>query len=348
MAYPQVVLEGELANIRVSRNQWVYFDIKDEEASVKCFGTVYSLPGPIEAGMKVRLTGMPRLHPQFGFSLTIKSVALAGEGTIKKAYDLLHKKLLAEGLFAPERKRDIPYPPQSIGLITSSESAAYADFIKILTQRFGGLEVFVADVQVQGDAAPGQIVRAIEFFNTQGDPPDVLVITRGGGSPDDLQSFNSEPVVRAVAGSRIPTLVAIGHEIDTTLAELAADLRASTPSNAAELLVPEKAMLLNNLAQFRVQAGRQLEKRLDDTYAALRTQKDSIEQTMERLILAEHKAVKQGRDMLNILDPVHILRRGYAIVKEKGRTVRSVHDVATGSDLIIRLADGEINAKVRE
>jgi exodeoxyribonuclease VII large subunit len=135
-AYPHVVIEGELSNFRISKNRWVYFDLKDDHASVKFFGTVYSLPGPLEEGMLLKVSGSPRLHPLFGFSVNFQTIELSGEGTIKKAFELLLKKLTLEGLFDDSRKRRLPYPPQTIGLITSRESAAYADFTKIINARW--------------------------------------------------------------------------------------------------------------------------------------------------------------------------------------------------------------------
>ena len=184
-AYPNVVVTGELANFRVSKNRWVYFDLKDDEASVKFFGTVYQLPGPLENGMMLAVSGMPRLHPLYGFSVTVVSIKPVGEGSIKKAAELLQAKLTKEGLFDPERKRPLPYPPTHIGLITSAESAAYRDFIKVLGARWGGIHISLIDVQAQGEAAPAQLVAAIEQFNQIAEPPEVLVITRGGGSAEE-------------------------------------------------------------------------------------------------------------------------------------------------------------------
>jgi exodeoxyribonuclease VII large subunit len=250
-AYPHVTIAGELANFRISKNRWLYFDLKDEGAVVRFFGTVYALPGPLENGMLLKVSGSPRLHPLYGFSVSVLSITPSGEGSIKKAATLLEAKLAAEGLFDPTRKRPLPYPPARIGLIASTESAAYSDFLKVLGERWGGVTIEVIDVQVQGEVAPEQIVQAITRFNQKSLAPDVLVITRGGGSAQDLQAFSSEQVTRAVAASRIPTLVAIGHERDIALAELAADQRASTPSNAAELLLPDRAQKMHELLGIR-------------------------------------------------------------------------------------------------
>ncbi|HMH30993.1 MAG TPA: exodeoxyribonuclease VII large subunit, partial [Methylomirabilota bacterium] len=246
-AYPNVTIIGELANLRVSKNRWVYFDLKDELSTVKFFGTVYQLPGPLEDGMLLKVKGTPKLHNLYGFSVNVQSIQPAGEGSIRRAADLLKAKLAKEGLFDDSRKRALPYPPQRIGLVTSKQSAAYADFIKIINARWQGVNIELIDVQVQGEPAPAQIAAAIDQFNAQAEPPEVLILIRGGGSAEDLAAFSSEIVTRAVVASRTPTLVAIGHEVDLSLAELAADQRASTPSNAAELLVPDRKGTLEAL-----------------------------------------------------------------------------------------------------
>jgi len=188
-AYSGVVIVGELANLRVSKNRWVYFDLKDEFSSVKFFGTVYQLPGPLEDGMMLKVRGLPKLHNLYGFSVNVQTIQPVGEGTIKRAAQLLQAKLTAEGLFDEARKRSLPYPPARIGLITSKQSAAYADFIKILDVRWRGLEVELIDVQVQGEVAPAQITAAIEQFNGRPQPPETLIIIRGGGSAEDLAAL---------------------------------------------------------------------------------------------------------------------------------------------------------------
>jgi len=192
-AYPNVVVSGEIANFRVSKNRWVYFDLKDEGATVKFFGTIYQLPGPLEDGMVVAVRGMPRLHPLYGFSVTAQTIQPVGEGSIKKAAKLLEAKLAAEGLFDAERKRPLPYPPSHIGLVASTESAAYRDFVKVIGARWGGMQISVIDVQVQGEASPAQVVAAIQQFNQMASSPEVLVVTRGGGSAEDLQAFSGLP-----------------------------------------------------------------------------------------------------------------------------------------------------------
>lgn len=345
-AYPSVEIEGEVKNFKVSRGRWVYFDIADDISKIRCFGTVYMLPAPVEDGMKVRITAVPRMHPQFGFSLNISNLQFSGEGTIKKAADLLRAKLEAEGLFREERKRSLPYPPARIGLIASGESAGYKDFIKVLSARFGGIDIDHADVQVQGESAVPQIVRAIEWFNAQADVVDTLVLIRGGGSADDLQSFSSEQVTRAVAASRIPTLVAIGHEVDVSLAELAADLRASTPSNAAELLVPDKQHELARLQTTSAQLGQSLQASVTQLRHALQTHSVMLHEGIESLLGARFDTLQQKTRLLQALSPQRTLERGYAIVSTNGKAVMSVAQLKKDDTVSIRFKDASAEASI--
>lgn len=347
-AYPSVVIVGELANLRVSKNKWVYFDLKDESSSVKFFGTVYQLPGPLEDGLMVQVRGLPRLHQQFGFSVTVQAMQPVGEGSLKKAAALLEAKLAAEGLFDPGRKRQLPYPPQKIGLVTSAESAAYKDFVKILRERWGGVEIVLADVQVQGESAPGQVVRAIEHLNAHEAGIEVIVVTRGGGSADDLAAFSTEQVVRAVAASRIPTLVAIGHEIDTSLAELAADLRASTPSNAAELLVPDKKRERQTLHAQGKLFGQLLEATVKRARADLDVAAKTAFVSLSGMVTRERNALAMQRQIMLAYNPEHVLKRGYAIVRSEGKIITSYTAVKSGAQLDVQLRDGIVKATAKE
>jgi exodeoxyribonuclease VII large subunit len=306
------------------------------------------LPGPLEDGLMLQVIGAPRLHPRFGFSINIHSLQPVGKGSIKKAADLLKAKLEAEGLFAPERKRPLPAVPQTIGLITAAGSAAYHDFVKILNERWGGVEVSVADVYVQGAQAPGQIVRAIEYFNGQPALADVLVLTRGGGSAEDLAAFNDERVVRAVAASRVPTLVAIGHEVDISLAELAADTRASTPSNAAQLVVPGRAEAAAGLRTVRSALLKALTRDAKRADEQLNRGREYL--TSQVILLLENlqSELTSTSKLLGIFDPRAALKRGYAIVSKSGRRIASVKGLKTGDSLGIQLADGTISAKVAD
>jgi exodeoxyribonuclease VII large subunit len=346
IAFPSVTIVGELANFRVSKNRWVYFDLKDENAQVKFFGTVYMLPGPLEDGMMLQVRGTPRMHPLYGFSVTAQAIRPVGEGAIKKASELLQAKLTAEGLFDAERKRILPAIPERIGLIASRESAAYIDFMKIINARWGGLTIEFIDVQVQGEIAPAQIVSALQQFNQLQSPPEVIVITRGGGSAEDLQAFSTEQVTRAVALSRIPTLVAIGHERDISLAELAADLRASTPSNAAELLVPDRNELLGRVHELARSMHIEIDNLLADAREGLLRAVDQSTQAVNRLIEKSRTDVARYKQLLTVLSPEAALQRGYALVRSGGQVVRSVRSVKPGDVVDIQVQNGMIIANV--
>ncbi len=236
-----VTIEGEVADYRVSQDKWIWFALKDESALVSCFATTWQLRTPLEDGMRVRVFGVPKVYPKSGkFSVTVERVELVGEGALRRAFELLKKKLETEGLFAPGRKRPIPRFPERIGLIASKESAAYTDFLRIFGNRWGGTTITLANVAVQGKDAVADIVGAFSYFNAHPELAEVLVLTRGGGSLEDLQAFNAEDVARAVFASRIPVVVGVGHERDESLADYVADVRASTPSNAAERIAPDR------------------------------------------------------------------------------------------------------------
>jgi exodeoxyribonuclease VII large subunit len=351
-AYPSVTIRGELANFKVSKNKWVYFDLKDETATVRFFGTVYQLIGPLEDGMLLKVHGAPRLHPQYGFSVTVLSLQPEGEGTIRRAAALLEAKLQAEGLFDPSRKRPLPYPPARIGLITSTESAAYADFIKVLAARWRGVTIECVDVQVQGEAALEQIVAAITYFNQQSTPPGVLVMTRGGGSAEDLYAFSTEQVVRAVAASRVPTLVAIGHEVDVSLAELAADQRASTPSNAAELLVPDRKEVLSWLQGTASRLQDSVLTNIRANRQMLASYDNALQQALATMLSRLRAQLLAYHQLLQALNPRAILRRGYAIVRHarggvRSEVVRSRADLHSGDIVDIEWQDGDARATIR-
>lgn len=243
-----VQIEGEVSAFQMSsfaNNQWVFFDLKDEqkEAKIRCFTTVANLRksriSPVD-GMRIIITGKPRLSPKSGiFSVMVETLAVSGEGELAKAFELLRQKLESEGLFSEDRKRVIPEMPKSIGIVTSQDAAAYKDFMKVLGARMGGLNLYFHHAQVQGERAVDSIIEAIENLNTYPEV-EVIVLTRGGGAMDDLHAFNDESVARAIYTSNKPIISAIGHERDFTIADFVADMRASTPSNAAEILTPHK------------------------------------------------------------------------------------------------------------
>ena len=323
-AYPSVEIMGEVAGFKVNQGKWVFFDLKDEQGTLGCFMSLYSLRVPIEDGMKVIVRAAPKLTAWGKFSLTVQSIRPSGEGSLKKSFDLLKAKLEKEGLFALERKRELPEIPQHIAVISSTQAAGYADFIKIVNERWGGLKIDVAHVQVQGVGAPEQLVRAIKYFNEQEVPPEVLVIIRGGGSADDLAAFNDEPLVREIAGSRIPTLVGVGHEVDVTLADMVADKRAATPSNAAQIIVPDRRELANSLHHM----VRRVLVRMEAIVEEARQQ--SIELLHNGLELLDGRTdmllsqLVMQRQVLTAYDPKAVLARGYAIMRGEVRVGKSI------------------------
>lgn len=338
-AYPSVAIEGEVASFKVNQGKWVFFDLKDEQSSVGCFMSLYSLRLPIQDGMKVIITATPKLTNWGKFSLTVRAIRPVGEGAIKKSFELLKAKLEGEGLFAPERKRPLPSMPRHIGVISSTQAAGYADFIKILNDRWGGIKVDVAQVQVQGEAAPDQIIRAIRYFNEQAELPEALVIVRGGGSADDLAVFNDELLVREIAASRIPTLVGVGHEVDTTLADYVADVRAATPSNAAQILVPDRAAILR-ATRDRVRAILpRVEYVVADQKAQVRGQIERIFTRIEDEYADTVYRLQSVRRVLAELDPNRVLARGYALIRG---------EATVGGRIEIEKQDTVITAEVKD
>ncbi|GAC1369775.1 MAG: exodeoxyribonuclease VII large subunit [Candidatus Saccharimonadales bacterium] len=301
-AYPQVVVEGEVSGFKISQGKFAFFDLKDDKSLLGCFMMAHDLKLPIEDGMKIRVTGAPKVFPKSSrFSLTVRSIELAGEGELRRAMELLKRKLHAEGLFDSGRRRPIPKFPTRIGLITSGTSAAYADFIKILGARWSGVEVLLADVSVQGLQAPDQIVGALEYFNQLSPPVDMVVLIRGGGSLEDLMAFSTEPVARAVAASRTPIVVGVGHEVDVSLADYAADLRAATPTDAARLVVPDRQEILSLIAHHTSRqeggltaAAAEFRRRTDQALSRLET---SLRHPRER-VTALQARLERGLDRI--------------------------------------------------
>ncbi|MBQ6130686.1 exodeoxyribonuclease VII large subunit [Candidatus Saccharibacteria bacterium] len=331
-AFSGIEIEGEVSSFKVSKDRWVFFDLKDSASTLPCFMTVYGLKTPLEDGMKIIARGTPKLTKLGRFSFTITAYQLVGEGTIKKARELLKAKLEKEGLFAPERKRPIPRDLSSLGIISSVKSAGYADFIKILGARWGGLDLKVANVGVQGLSAADEILRALDFFN-ESLPVDALVILRGGGSTEDLAVFDDERLVRRVAASKIPVVSGIGHEIDVSLVDLAADLRASTPSNAAELLSRDKTAELTKIRSTLGSLETYLKHYLDSALSANRSALDRLTQKLLETLAASSDSLKSKTTLLNSLNPESVLKKGYAILSgniSPGETL----EIATFTNLI--------------
>ena len=313
-AYPTITIEGEVSGFKVNQGKYVFFDIKDDRGTLGCFMSVYQLRTQLEDGMRVVVNAAPKLTPWGKFSLTVRDVRPVGEGSLKRAFDLLKSKLDKEGLFAPERKRALPLIPTRIGVISSTAAAGYADFVKIMSERWGDVELVVAHVQVQGLSAPQQIVRALEYFNQMPEPVEVVAIIRGGGSADDLSAFNDEPLTRAIASSRIPTIVGVGHEVDVSLADMAADVRAATPSNAAQILVPDKKEMLTRTRDGVARMVSRLERLHVRELARIAESKSRMMMGLELVYERHNTRLKQLRAILRQLDPRAALQRGYSLL----------------------------------
>ena len=365
-AYPSVVVEGEVSSFKISQGKWVFFDIKDSQTTLGCFMSIYQLNTPLEDGMLVRVVAQPKLTTWGKFSLTVKSVELAGEGSVKKAFELLKLKLEKEGLFALDRKRQLPQYPKKVALVTSKQAAAYNDFVTILQDRWGGVVVDHLQVQVQGSSAPQQIVEAIEYFNMKAADYDALVIIRGGGSAEDLQAFQTEPVARAIYSSEIATVVAIGHEDDISLAELVADLRAATPTDAARLLVPDKKSVISQLeASISLQSEltlkilqRESDKLtrfhnslrfvIDSAVSDLSSKQYRLNSAISTAINSSHSEFAVLSQKLTSLSPQSVLDRGYAVVSYEGHSVSSSSALKNNDNIMVQLAQGKLTAKIIE
>ncbi len=351
-------IKGEVASFKINQGKWVFFDLKDEKTSVNCFMPVWDLRVELEDGMTVVVSGEPGVTKWGKFSVTVKQIMPVGEGSLKKAYELLKKKLTKEGLFRPEKKRRIPADLSRIGVISSKQAAGFADFVKILNERWGGLKVQVAHTQVQGLGAPDQIIRALNYFNERGEV-EIIAILRGGGSADDLACFNDEKLVRAVAMSKIPVICGIGHEVDESLCDLACDVRASTPSNAAEKLTP--VARANEMARVRRVMQDVMRKVNDEIMdeaenVSARMQKLGREMVAKINAICEDKMVKittivkdklnrtcgeiEGKmKLLEALNPEKVLKRGYAILSGK---------ISPGNVVKITTFEAEIDAEVKK
>ncbi|MEK7621465.1 MAG: exodeoxyribonuclease VII large subunit [Patescibacteria group bacterium] len=314
-AYPSVVITGEITGFKINQDKFVFFDIKDENASVGCFMMKFQLRIAIEDGMMVAITAQPKLTQWGKFSLTVRSIQPVGEGSLKRSFELLKAKLDKEGLFKPERKRLLPELPARIGVISSIQAAGYGDFIKIVDERWGGLHIDVAHIQVQGEVAPEQIIRALQHLNESAQPLEAIVIVRGGGSLDDLSAFNDELLVRAIASSRLPVMTGIGHENDVTLADLAADVRASTPSNAAQILVPDRREFAASLKSSIYSAAASLQHTYDKRQQLINNDLNRINSRLKRQFEILSDICQSLTRSLNQLNPQSVLKRGYSLVK---------------------------------
>lgn len=337
-SFPSVLIEGEISSFKVNQNKFVFFDLKDEESVLGCFMTVWQMRFPLEDGMKVIAQVKPKLTNWGKFSLTVEKITPKGEGSLKKSLEILKEKLTREGLFDESRKRRIPQDLQKVAVISSTQAAGYADFIKIINERWGGLKIIVAHTQVQGMAASDQIIRAIDFLNSQSELPDVIAIIRGGGSADDLAVFNDEKLVRAVASSRVPIITGIGHEIDQSLCDLAADFAASTPSNVAQILTPNKFDEMRFLRSKILRTNDLLLSKIAELKKINREKNQEIRDRILQNILDQKREIQAKKRILESYNPQNILAKGYALISG---------EIATGKDITIKTIDKTITAEVK-
>ena len=343
-AYPVIVVEGEVSSFKVNQGKFVFFDLKDESGTLGCFMMVYALRIPIEDGMHVRVIAQPKLTQWGKVSLTVREVHPLGEGSLKRSFELLLAKLDKEGLFAIERKRPLPAMPRTIGVISSTQAAGYGDFIKILNQRWGGVDIIVAHTSVQGSGAPQQIIAALHHFNQMAELPDVIAIVRGGGSLDDLSAFNDEPLVRAIAASRVPVITGIGHEVDTSLADLAADVRAATPSNAAQLLVPDRGEMSRMVVRDTAQMIDSLTRRLSGVRRDVMTRQKAAFEGLSRRHAHVTRRIDTLGTVLYQLNPRLALTRGYALLKNAAGQI--ITEAKKGDEVKIETKTSMITATV--
>ncbi len=375
--FSSVWVSGEVSNCRQQRSGHIYLALKDEAAvlpAVVWKSTAERMRFELKDGQEVICHGGIDVYPPHGkYQLVIRKVEPVGQGALQLAFRQLHDRLHAEGLFDAEHKQPLPAFPRRIAFVTSPTGAAIRDFLNIARRRWRGVEILVIPARVQGDLAAGEVAAGIATANRLPQRPDVIVVGRGGGSLEDLWCFNEEIVVRAIHASEIPVISAVGHEIDITLSDLVADVRAPTPSAAAELAVPDEQEIrgrlrhhearMRNLLHHRVVQMRQrvdaigshrVFRRPFGWLRELSQQLDEIEQrsatAIERQLSATRQQLLTGAAQLESLSPLAVLRRGYSLTQRAadGHALREAGDVAVGDQIRTRLFRGELVSRVEE
>ena len=369
----QVAVRGEISNYKLYPSGHHYFTLKDEGSALKCVmfkGNAMRLRFRPENGMKIIAMGKVSVYPRDGaYQLYCTAMTMDGVGDLYAAFEQLKKKLAAQGLFDPAHKKPLPRYPGTIGIITSSAGAAVHDMLRILRKRYPLSRVRLLPVRVQGAEAPGEIAAAIGYANHY-HLADLLIVGRGGGSIEDLWAFNDEQVAYAIYHSEIPVISAVGHEPDVTISDYVADLRAATPSNAAELAVPDQDALRQSLDAManamasslnrQVKAARQhlmvlsASKALQSPTGYLEQRNQSVELLKNRLVAAQNQNITRAKQRyiaqiskLEAMSPLKVLTRGYSMVQtERGEVVRSVSQVSLGERIRVRLSDGTLSATV--
>ena len=368
-----VAVKGEISNYKVYPSGHHYFTLKDENAALKCVmfkGNAIRLRFRPDNGIKVIAFGRISVYPRDGaYQLYCSAMAMDGIGDLYAAFEQLKAKLAAKGLFDPIHKKPIPQYPRTIGIITSEAGAAVHDMIRILRKRYPIVNVRLFPVRVQGAEAPGEIAAAIRYANRHR-LADVLIVGRGGGSIEDLWAFNDEGVAYAIFESVIPVISAVGHEPDVTISDFVADLRAATPSNAAELAVPDQDTLKQMLDTISATCATALSRQIKLYRQQLRmlsaspvlqsptgliTQRRSFLELVHNRLLSSHKQILHLRRQkyisltakLDAMSPLKVLTRGYAMAqKEDGTVIQSVHQLSDGDALRVTVSDGSFGAVV--
>lgn len=368
-----IAVKGELSNYKIYPSGHHYFTLKDAECSLRCImfkGSASKLRFKPESGMGVTVVGRVSVYPRDGgYQLYASEIIPEGVGDLQMAFEQLKEKLGKEGLFAPERKKPIPRYPDTIAVITSSAGAAVRDIIRILRTRWPMAEVKLLPVRVQGTEAPAEIAGAIRYANAHG-IGDVIITGRGGGSIEDLWAFNDERVARAIFDSVIPVISAVGHEPDVTISDFVADVRASTPSNAAERAVPDQSEIRDALSSAEVRLNQAAKKKLSELTARLRDlaqrkvlreptgyidqrrmELDSLSAALisgfERELSGKKHEFVGLAAALDALSPLKVLARGYSIVTDgDGRVVASAASVGVGDAVSVRLGKGSLSCTV--
>ena len=369
-----VCVRGELSNYKIYPSGHHYFTLKDQESSLRCVmfkGSASKLRFRPESGMGVTAFGRVSVFPRDGaYQLYCTELIPEGTGDLQIAYEQLKAKLGAEGLFDASHKKPLPRYPEKIAIITSSAGAAVHDMIRILGHRWPMTKLILLPVRVQGVEAPPEIVGAIRYANAH-NIADVIITGRGGGSIEDLWAFNDERVARAIYASEIPVISAVGHEPDVTIADYVADVRASTPSNAAEIAVPDMEDMLEQLKSFDIRKDQAMRKslarmraRLDelsgrraitDPMLYVDNKRAVLDHVQSRMLAASERTLENKRHSfvklaasLDAMSPLKVLARGYSIATdEKGSLVRKTSDVQSGDKLHLRVSDGGIDCVVK-
>jgi exodeoxyribonuclease VII large subunit len=348
---PTVWVEGEIAELR-RQERWasVFFTLRDPGGGASLVvqmprGQFDGLRLGLRDGERVHVYGRPELYEQRGeLRLRALSIERFGVGDLLAAVERLKEKLAAEGLFSPERKRPLPFLPRRIGLVTGNDAAAKRDVLTVITTRFPPANVLVAQTYVQGPRAAGAVVESLTALCAEG--CDVIVVARGGGSLEDLLPFSDERLVRAIAACPVPVVSAVGHEQDTPLCDLVADVRASTPSLAGRLVVPDLAELHARLDRSRDGLRRGASRALDRRNDLLETLRERLRQAPLLAVERKRARLEHAAGRLRTLSPHATLERGYAIVRRDSTIVRSTAAVASGDPIAVEVADGSFGARV--